>query len=71
MTEHKNMMPWYLVEDESGAIVVSQYQEIDSMIAGPFETLKQAEQALNARRWRPLAWGIYIAGAALLIVTIL
>jgi hypothetical protein len=61
---------FYIIENEDGKMVISNSQEIDNTLAGPFATVREAQQALKARRFRPLAWVLYVVALLLVLVSI-
>ena len=54
-----------LVRDEGFQEVLS--RRLDGQT---YRTIEDAQKALRARRWRPLAWGIYIAAVLLLLISV-
>ena len=64
------MSCWWIIENEQGEIVISNEQVIDDTLSGPYATIEEAQAALKARRWRPLAWALYVVALLLVLVSI-
>ena len=60
---------WFVIKKD-GLTMVSTWTTIETYISGPYATINEAQAALRARRWQPLAWGIYIAAALLLLISV-
>ena len=50
--------------------MVSNSTTIETYISGPYATINEAQAALRARRWQPLAWALYVVALLLVLVSI-